>query len=399
MITKFNRNDEVVLLGAWHLNRNREDIHIFEKSMFNYRKLYEGIAEGKSYTELLTSGQMEIPYRELTEAPGLSIDPDYMEARTHALLDQRRAYTDELVKLNESDANVLIEKIQKLQAIIDAKEFKPKAEDLAENFLKEHERRRKEKNARYGFGFKHLDRKLGGINRGQLIVLAARPAEGKSAAALQIGFGVSEQKYKTLFLPLEMTTNETLERLLYQQQIIDNGALKAPTPEEESSVRDFLEELEKAGNFIIYEGLNELAGIRQVIQEERPYLVVIDQLTQVKTEQRAKDIRERYTEITSSLKEIAMSENVAILLLTQLNREATRTGRPDLENLHEADSTGQNADVVLILSKGEERERVGGWFDAEVYIAKNRQGESGVTIKENFIGHEFRFTPVEYGGR
>ena len=394
MITIFDKVTEATLLGNWHLKRHRDDIHIFEKSMFNYRKLYEGIADGKNYTELLTSGQLELPYSELISAAGEVFDTTYTEARTKALLDQRRAYTEELLRLTPGDDNVVLEKLSRLQAIIDAKDYKPKSSNLAEEFLKEHERRRAEHNARFGNDLRTLDRKTGGINRGQLIVLGARPAAGKSAAALQIAFSVAKQKYKTLFLPLEMTTNETLERLLYQQQIIDNGALKAPTPEEEAEIRHFLDQVEEEENFIIYEGLNELEGIRQTIKEEKPYLVVIDQLTQVKTPQRAKDIRERYTEITSALKEIAISERVAILLLTQLNREATKTGRPDLENLHEADSTGQNADVVLILSTDkEEGQRV---YSSEIFIAKNRQGEAGTIVKLAFMGDEFRFVPNEY---
>ena len=396
-MTKLNRETEAALLSNWFSGRHREDIHDYENNLFNYPKLRAGIVEGKDFSQLLQDGQLEIPFSELNRASGdpLEWGVVYKEARTRGLLTQLAAYAEDLVKPNGTDKRETLKKIEKVQALLDGREYKPKSEKLAENFLKDQEERRNERNARFGEGFTYLDKKTDGINRGQLIVLAARPAAGKSAAALQIGSNVARQGYKTLFLPLEMTTNETLERMLYQQQVIEPGALKAPRPEEKDEIRAYLENLEERGNFIIYEGLNELEGIRKTIKEEQPYLVIIDQLTQIKPAQKSKDIRERYTEVTSALKAIAIEEHVAIILLTQLNREATRSGRPNLENLHEADSTGQNADVVLILTKGDESERVRGVFSADLYIAKHRQGESDVEIPLTFLGNQYKFAPVE----
>ena len=253
---------------------------------------------------------------------------------------------------------------------------------------------------RYGRGFEQLTKRAGAIRRGRLIVLAARPATGKSAAALQIAYNIAEKGNKVLFFPLEMTTQETLERLVLQQQIVDNQAsLKAPTAEELNNIKAFLNDVEQSGNFQIYEGVNQLEAIRQTIKEQRPDFVVIDQLTQVRPAHRTKDVRERYIEVTADLKAAAMEYQTAILLLTQLNRAATDRSTPTLENLHESDATGQNADVVLLMQKKEPDDKKPEFAKREeitIHVVKNRGGRDGFKITEVFNGERYTFSGVSY---
>ena len=149
---------------------------------------------------------------------------------------------------------------------------------------------------------------------------------------------------------------------------------------------------------MIYEGENNLESIERIIKEQRPDLVIIDQLTQVRTAKRTKDIRERYAEITAELKHIAIEYKTAVLLLTQLNRAATDQSRPTLENLHESDSTGQNADVVLLMARkdDESRPEFARRTDITIYVVKNRGGEDGQKIPQVFDGSRFTFHNVSY---
>ena len=93
--------------------------------------------------------------------------------------------------------------------------------------------------------------------------------------------------------------------------------------------------------------------IERLIKAEKPYLVVIDQLSQVRGTKK-KDLRESYIEITRNLKRIALEQNVAIILLSQLNRLSTDGRKPRLENLAESDSIGQDADNVFLLYRDDE---------------------------------------------
>ena len=196
-----------------------------------------------------------------------------------------------------------------------------------------------------------------------------------------------------------MTTKETLDRLILQQQIIESReALKAANEKEKETIKNFLDEVETAGKFLIYEGENNLESIEQIIKEQRPDLVIIDQLTQVRTARKTKDIRERYTEITAELKHIAMEYKTAVLLLTQLNRAAAEQSRPTLENLHEADSTGQNADVVLLMTKKDDdsRPEYAKRTEITIFVVKNRGGADGQRIPQVFDGSRYTFHNVSY---
>lgn len=398
------RDAELTLLGNWIEGRHREDIALFDKDIFIFKNLYQAAVDGsKTFLQLRTEGKMDdVSISEIKRAidhdsvsPAL-INSFYLEAKAHALIIQREALAEDL-KAPGVDVTEKLQKILQIQAAIDQKETKPAAAHLSEQFMKALEDETAAKKMNYGRGFKNLNRYTGGLKKGNLVVLAARPATGKSAAALQIGYNVASAGAKVLFFPLEMTTQETLERLILQEEIVDSKlALEAPNESEKKDIIRFLDGVEEEGNFLIYEGVNNLETIRQTIKEQAPDLVIIDQLTQVTTAHRNKDIRERYVEVTATLKAIAMEHSTAIMLLTQLNREAVK-GSPTLENLHESDATGQNADVVLLMTKREADDNIpeaARSTEIVIDIVKNRQGVSGRYVTQKFFGNKFRFYDV-----
>ena len=357
----FDRKTELILLGNWLDGRHREDIAIIDGSIFQLKDLYKAaVAGNKTFLQLMAERKTDgITLTELRAAiypgenTGIISESAYQDAKATTLLFQRDIYIDQLADPG-ADIPAITSKLLQLQAIIDKREVKPAAANLADILLKAIDDDAQATKIKYGRGFENLDKYAGAMRRGQLIVLAARPATGKSAAALQIAYNVFDKGNKVLFFPLEMTTTETLERLVLQQEIIESQiALKAPRDEEKESIKMFLDAIEADGNLLFYEGVNQLETIEQTIKEQRPDLVVIDQLTQLRTTKRTKDIRERYVEITADLKHIAIEYQTTILLLTQLNRDAERQSRPTLENLHESDATGQNADVVLLMQRKE----------------------------------------------
>ena len=394
------REIELRLLGNWLKGSFREDIGLFDKQLFAYRELYEEAVKGdNSFYELFVKHKTgDVGLYEMERAVGGDavagplVKILYLEARIEALNIQKENYIDQL-RDPGADTQEITSKLLAIQTAIENEEATPHKTNLAASFLDQLDKEAAEIKMRFGKGFEALDRFTGGIRRGRLIVIAARPAAGKSAAALQIAYSVASKGNKVCYFPLEMTTQETLERLLLQQQIVDDQlAFKALRPEEREEVNSFLTELEEKEKFLIYEGVNKLEAIRQVVKNQRPDLIVLDQLTQIRPALQAKDIRERYTIVTSELKALAIEYNAAIILLTQLNRESTATKRPGIEHLHESDSTGQNADLVLELQRVDEEKHEGQRFKpVNIFITKNRQGESNRRIEQMFIGDRYTF--------
>ena len=278
-----------------------------------------------------------------------------------------------------------------IQEDIDGAARKNRTKDFKSIFQEEQQKRRTEEPAKYGIT--DLDKLTNGIHRGQLIVIGARPGEGKSALSLQIADNVQNKGYKVLYLPLEMTAYETLERLLIRHEYLtqEEATTGDAAIDRQQAAEDYLTKLEEQGNLIIYEGLNELDRIINKTRIEKPFLVVIDQLTQVLPGERFKDNRERYMAVTRKLKRLALDENIAILLTSQLNREATGKERAGLESLHESDSTGQDADVVVNLASKDDQEQGKRFKEVSLFLAKNRQGKSGVTIPLMFEGSKYNF--------
>lgn len=410
---QLNDGQELTILANWLKGHHREDIDILDADLFRRRNIYAAARAGdKTILQLMAEKKNDgVNASDLERAfdnNGVDFSEAlYQDAKTAAIVTQRDKLADE-IRRPGADVPAITDKLLQIQAIINKREAKPAAVNLAETFLKSLEKDAAKQRMKYGRGFEDLDRRAGSIERGRLIVLGARPATGKSAAALQIAYNVAAQGAKVLFFPLEMTTQETLYRLILQQQIVSSAAeLKAMNENEKARVVAFLDRLEKDGKLLFYEGVNNLETIEQIVKEQQPDLVVIDQLTQITTARKTKDIRERYIEVTARLKHLALERDTAILLLSQLNRAATEKNRPTLETLHESDATGQNADVVLLMTKEDDEEnetwkkggRIPGLDDIRIFIVKNRQGESGRMISQKFYGERFTFSGVEKSKR
>ena len=398
MLTRLDDVYQLSLLGHWVLDKHSEDMQYFDKSLFeDYKNLYKGVTEGKQPTQLLAEKQLDgITITDLMSYGTANIGDDYplyAESRAKALIVQRAIYAEKIGDTNTADTRQLTAKIEELTAVINGEEYKPIATNYKESLFKELDERAQEQIAHYGTGFKFVDEFMEGIHRGQLTVLGARPRVGKSAMALQVARNVADEGYKVLFIPLEMTVNENLQRILLNSQTVQPEDLKTGDFDREA-IGNYLDYLEE--NLKFCESLNSLESIEKLIKAEKPYLVIIDQLSQITIKGTHKDNREKYIVITRALKRIAMEQKVAILLLSQLNRLSTEKKKPTLESLHESDSTGQDADNVLLLyTKDDEEETDSPERETFLRIAKQRNGISGKDIPLMYRGERFTFSPVD----
>jgi replicative DNA helicase len=251
------------------------------------------------------------------------------------------------------------------------------------------------KDRRIPTGFPSLDRTIGGLSKGSLVIIAARPSMGKTALAMNIA-----QKVSTLhglpvaFFSLEMSKEEVANRLLSTQAMINNRSLQSGEIRDDDwdRIAKALPPLyaapmhidDRSGSTVV----EMLAKCRQLRLESRLGLVVIDYMQLMagsseggKSENRQQEI----SEISRTMKIMARELNVPIIALSQLSRacEMRANKRPMLSDLRDSGAIEQDADVVMFLYRNhyyDENKLQLETEEAEVIVAKNRQGGTG-TVK------------------
>ena len=260
-------------------------------------------------------------------------------------------------------------------------------------------------------GIGDLDRMITGLNRSDLIILAARPGMGKTSFALNIARNVACQSKKTVaFFSLEMSKEQLASRLLSSEAMVGGTKLRTGklTDEEWQRLIPASDVLKNANLFLddtstitITEMKARLRRLKQVD------LVVIDYLQLMASGRRIDNRVQEISAITRNLKIMAKELNVPIITLSQLSRASEqRTGdhRPQLSDLRDSGSIEQDADIVLFLFREGYYDRENGGEDAaapqadmnsgECTVAKNRHGETS-TVKLHWQGEFMRFTGME----
>lgn len=255
-------------------------------------------------------------------------------------------------------------------------------------------------------GFTDLDRLSGGFKAGQLIVLAARPAMGKTALALNIAFNaITHHNKKVAVFTMEMEADELLKRMLSGASEVPMDALLkgfGMTDEKMLRVTNYGMMLSEKKLYIDDTGTNSplemRAKLRRLKAEVKGLdLVVIDYL-QLMSSQRFKDNRQQeIAEISRALKILAKELQVPVVALSQLNRglESREDKRPKLSDLRESGAIEQDADLVMFIYRDEYyNENTAEKGVAEIIIGKNRHGATGST-RLLFVPHLTAFRNLE----
>ena len=235
-------------------------------------------------------------------------------------------------------------------------------------------------------GYKKLDELTGGLQRGELVILAARPSMGKTAFALNILKNVAfKAKRPAIMFSLEMGTNSLMNRFLSMESKVETTKLrngKLTDDEWESLVKSVINVSQ--GNLKIDDtGALTVNEIRSKCRKEKVKggldLIVIDYLQLMSGGKKAPENRQQeITEISRGLKALAKEMDCPVIALSQLSRapEARQDHRPMLADLRESGSIEQDADVVMFLYRDDyytkaESEKPG---ETDVIIAKQRNG-------------------------
>lgn len=260
-------------------------------------------------------------------------------------------------------------------------------------------------------GISDLDRVITGLNRSDLILLAARPGMGKTSFALNIARYVASTAKKTVaFFSLEMTKEQLASRLMSTEALVQGTKLRTGKLSDEEwgrlvaagdvlSKSDFY--LDDTPGITVAEIKSKLRRLRNID------LVVIDYLQLMTSGRRIDNRVQEVSEITRNLKILAKEINVPVICLSQLNRaaETRQDHRPMLSDLRESGSIEQDADIILFLYREGYYGDKGGAEAAsqtatadqnsgECIVAKNRHGET-TTVKLHWQGEFMRFTSVE----
>ena len=253
-------------------------------------------------------------------------------------------------------------------------------------------------------GFIDLDRMTAGLHGSEFILIAARPAMGKSAFALNIGaYAATRANIPVAIFSLEMAKDQVANRILCSEALVDSNAVRTGelTDEDLSKLAETSGELSQAQIFI-----DDTAGIsvmeirakcRKLKLEKNIGLVIIDYLQLVQGSGKTSSREQEIAEISRSLKILAKEIEVPVIALSQLSRavEARPDHSPMLSDLRESGSIEQDADIVMFLYRddyyNEDSEKKN---QAEVIIAKQRAGSTG-TVDLAWLGQYTKFANLD----
>lgn len=310
---------------------------------------------------------------------------------TQAAFDEAKAAT-EVMELAEQEVFGVSQQQDK-------RSFIPIKDSLVESFERIDELQRSGEELRgVPTGFHDLDRMLAGMQKSNLLVLAARPGMGKTALALNIAQHVAvTAKKKVGIFSLEMSKEELVDRLLVSQADIDAWRLKTGRLDQQDFLKlsDAMGVLADAHLFI-----DDTPGLsifdmrtkaRRLMIEHHIDLLVVDYLQLARGRTMDNRVQE-VSEISQGLKNIARELRIPILALSQLSRAVESRGEktPQLSDLRESGAIEQDADVVMFLYRKDEANREA----VNLKVAKHRNGAVG-EIDLYFRGERIKFFGME----
>ena len=249
-------------------------------------------------------------------------------------------------------------------------------------------------------GFVDLDNRTAGLHNSDLILVAARPAMGKSAFALNIATNAALQaNIGVAIFSLEMSKEQMANRILGSVAMVDGNSIRTGRIADDDWIKLATASGELSQTGIVIDdtpGISVMeirAKCRKLKMEKNIGLVIIDYLQLVQASSRAGSREQEIAEISRSLKILAKEINVPVIALSQLSRapEQRPDHRPMLSDLRESGSIEQDADIVMFLYRDDyynpdtEKKNI-----AEVIIAKHRAGSTG-TVELAWLGNYTKF--------
>lgn len=350
-----------------------------------------------------------------------NVVPTTANAKHYAKIVEEKAILRNLIKVSSSIVNMGYEAAEEVSYVLDKAEkgifdllqhrntqgFVPIKDVLVDTFNRLEELYNSKGHITgIPTGFADLDYKTAGLHNSDLILIAARPAMGKTAFVLNIAqYAAIHSKVPVAIFSLEMSREQLVNRMLASEAMVDSQRMRTGKLEDSDwqKVARALGPLSEAPIYIDDTPGTTIMEIRAKCRrlkiEKNLGLVVIDylQLMQGKGGSRSDNRQQEISEISRSLKILAKEINVPVITLSQLSRapEQRQDHRPILSDLRESGAIEQDADIVMFLYRDDyynpdtDKKNV-----AEAIIAKHRAGSTG-TVELAWLGQYTKFANLE----
>ncbi len=350
-----------------------------------------------------------------------NVVPTTANAKHYAKIVEEKAILRNLIKVSSSIVNMGYEASEEVSYVLDKAEkgifdllqnrntqgFVPIKEVLVDTFNRLEELYNSKGHITgIPTGFADLDYKTAGLHNSDLILIAARPAMGKTAFVLNIAqYAAIHSKVPVAIFSLEMSREQLVNRMLASEAMVDSQRMRTGKLEDSDwqKVARALGPLSEAPIYIDDTPGTTIMEIRAKCRrlkiEKNLGLVVIDylQLMQGKGGGKSDNRQQEISEISRSLKILAKEINVPVITLSQLSRapEQRQDHRPILSDLRESGAIEQDADIVMFLYRDDyynpetDKKNV-----AEAIIAKHRAGSTG-TVELAWLGQYTKFANLE----
>ena len=224
-------------------------------------------------------------------------------------------------------------------------------------------------------GFHMLDYTTGGFGKGHLIIIAARPAIGKTSFACNIAANLARVGMVLPFFSIEMSKEEITERMMLSEAQVD----RYRAVQNQSAMQSVIDISERISEWKLYIDDRGSLSVGQVVStshkikqiEKRLDCVFIDYLQLMQTDGRSENRNQEIGAISRRLKQMAKELKCPVVVLAQLNR-AAEGRRPTVADLRDSGEIEQNADMVILLHREKDTDT-----QTTVIVGKNRHGKTG----------------------
>lgn len=257
-------------------------------------------------------------------------------------------------------------------------------------------------------GFRDLDKKTAGLQKGDLVIIGARPAMGKTTFAQNLAYNVASINNKgVLFFSMEMAANEIIDRMISDVSGVDNWKMRTGnlSDDEFQKIGDAMAEMDEIPIFIDDTSSMTIVELRnkarRALHDHDIGVVIVDYLQLISGSDRYAGNRvQEVTEISRGLKILARELEIPVVALAQLSRSVTgrEDPRPVLSDLRESGSIEQDADLVMFLHRPDYYRQNDDNYEethiTELLVAKHRHGAVG-KIELYFHPELLRFMSID----
>lgn len=240
-------------------------------------------------------------------------------------------------------------------------------------------------------GFRGIDEKIGGLDGGDICIIGARPAVGKTAFSVQVMMELAKKGKKVELISLEMTNEQIYDRIIsYESGLELNRVRRALrfTDTEQTKIDKANKTLESLKDVLVFvDDIDNVTEMEISLKRHKPDVAIVDYVQLIKPESNYRG--NRYAEvgaISHAMKKMAKKLKIPIILLCQLNRSFDETKEPSMTELRESGDLEQDASVICLLWNETEDKVTKG-----VKIDKSRSGKTG-KISLVFEGSKMRFS-------